>query len=75
MSHNPLPIEIASWARMAKFQPVPHPKGDNLPNATRVHLEYDGETLEYVERDRATGEIVDVGVIECESRVDWSEAA
>ncbi len=69
--YEPLPIEIAMWARYAKFQPQLDDVGVRLPNCTRTHFEIDADTGEFVERDR-TGAVVDSGVIE---RGDEREAA
>ena len=72
--HDPLPIEIANWAKYAKFLPVAE-SGYRLPNRTRMLLEYD-ESGEFIERDRATGAIIDAGVLEgIARRKDVQEAA
>jgi len=62
-----LPIECAMLAIYGKFLPAICPDF-RLPNITRVYLEYDGATGEYIERDPHTGEIVDVGAL-------WETAA
>jgi len=62
MNYDQLPIERAMLAIYGKFLPAICPDF-RLPNSTRVHLEYDGATGEYIERDPHTGEIVDVGVM------------
>ena len=74
MNNNPLPIELEMWAKYAKFAPVQEPIGFRLGNLTRTFLEYDS-IGNFVERDPATGVIVDAGVIETLAPVDARDAA
>lgn len=69
-----LPIERAMWARYAKFAPVQEPIGFRLGNLTRMALEYDS-VGNFVERDPASGVIVDAGVIETLAPGDVRDAA
>jgi len=62
MMYEPLKIERDMWERYAKFQPALEHRYA-LPNCTRTYLEYDGDG-QFIERDPATGEIVDAGVID-----------
>ncbi len=71
---EPLAIEIAMWARYAKFAPVQEPVGFRLGNLTRTYLEYDANG-NFIERDPATGCIVDAGVIETLVPCDVRDAA
>lgn len=68
MIYDPLPIELAMWARYVKFQPAAEPDGFCVGNCTRTYLEYDGVTGDYVDRDPVTGEIVDAGQLWGEDR-------
>lgn len=72
--HDPLPIELAMWAKYEKFQPRAEPIGFRLGNLTRTYLEYDS-TGSFIERDPATGFIVDGGVIEALALEDARDAA
>lgn len=69
-----LPIERAMWAKYAKFAPVQEPIGFRLGNLTRTYLEYDSSGS-FIERDPASGVIVDAGVIETLAPGDARDAA
>lgn len=72
--YEPLAIEIAMWARYAKFAPVQEAPGFRLGNLTRTYLEYDS-IGNFVERDPVSGVIVDAGVIETLVPGDVRDAA